>query len=92
MKKITWFYMNGCPYCRNGEKAFDEILKEHPEYKAIPISKVDERIEVAFANAHDYYYVPTLYLDEEKAYECSPQDHFDDIKQHFEEVLKKAFE
>lgn len=84
--------MNGCPYCRNGEKAFDEILKEHPEYKAIPISKVDERIEVAFANAHDYYYVPTLYLDEEKAYECSPQDHFDDIKQHFEEVLKKAFE
>ena len=71
---------------------FDEILKEHPEYKAIPISKVDERKEVAFANAHDYYYVPTLYLDEEKAYECSPQDHFDDIKQHFEEVLKKAFE
>ena len=84
--------MNGCPYCRNGEKAFDEILKEHPEYKAIPISKVDERKEVAFANAHDYYYVPTLYLDEEKAYECSPHDHFDDIKQHFEEVLKKAFE
>lgn len=84
--------MNGCPYCRNGEKAFDEILKEHPEYKAIPISKVDERKEVAFANAHDYYYVLTLYLDEEKAYECSPQDHFDDIKQHFEEVLKKAFE
>ena len=84
--------MNGCPYCRNGEKAFDEILKEHPEYKAIPISKVDERKEVAFANEHDYYYVPTLYLDEEKAYECSPQDHFDDIKQHFEEVLKKAFE
>ncbi|MST88167.1 thioredoxin family protein [Sharpea azabuensis] len=92
MKKITWFYMQGCPYCRNGEKAFAEILTEHPEYKDIPIQKVDERKEVAFADAHDYYYVPTLYLDEEKAYECSPQDSFNDIKQHFKEVLAKAFE
>ena len=29
MKKITWFHLNGCPYCAKGEKAFEELKKEY---------------------------------------------------------------
>jgi glutaredoxin len=37
MKKVTWFYMNGCPYCRNAEQAYEAILEKHPEYKNLEI-------------------------------------------------------
>lgn len=90
MKKITWFYMNGCPYCRNAQKAYDVLVKEHPEFQNIEIRKVNENEEVAFANAHDYYYVPTLYVGNEKVYEADPSQGYDEIREHVEEALKAA--
>lgn len=62
MKKVTWFYMNGCPYCRNANKAYEDILNDHPEYKAIEIKKINEVQEAALADTYDYYYVPTFYV------------------------------
>lgn len=91
MKKVTCFYMNGCPYCRNANKAYEEILYDHPEYKAIEIKKINEVQEAALADTYDYYYVPTFYVDDKKVYECSPKDNYDVIKQHVEAVLKSAF-
>ena len=32
MKNIEIFVMQGCPYCKNAEKALAELVKEHPEY------------------------------------------------------------
>ena len=32
MEKLTVFYLDGCPYCRNARKAFAELAAETPEY------------------------------------------------------------
>ena len=37
MKKITYFHLNSCPYCKNANKAIEELRTENPEYKNIEI-------------------------------------------------------
>lgn len=69
MKQVLYFYLNGCPYCRQAERWTEEILREHPEYAAVEVRKVEERRERDFANTFDYYYVPTFYVDGVKVHE-----------------------
>ena len=35
MKKITYFHLPSCPYCKNANKAIEELRAENPEYKNI---------------------------------------------------------
>ncbi len=44
-------------------------MREHPEYKQIPLEIIDEGVERARANRYDYYLVPTFYLDDDKVHE-----------------------
>lgn len=69
MKQVLYFYLNGCPYCRQAERWTEEVLREHPEYAAVEVRKVEERRERDFANTFDYYYVPTFYVDGVKVHE-----------------------
>lgn len=69
MKEILLFYLPGCPHCQKALRLQEVLLATHPEYRAIPLRLVDESREVDFANAHDYYYVPTYYVGEEKVHE-----------------------
>ncbi len=69
MKKVTLFVLRGCPHCRKALREMEELFAQHPEYKSMELEIVDEIEQRARANAHDYYYVPTFYVGEEKIYE-----------------------
>lgn len=42
MKKITMFYLDGCPYCRNARKAIEELKNENPSFANIEIDMIEE--------------------------------------------------
>ena len=86
MKDILMFILPNCPHCKLALRCQEELLAEHPQWKAIPIRIVDERKEAAFADAHDYYYVPTWYVDGVKVFEGHAE------KEDVEKVLRQAAE
>jgi len=63
-----------------------ELMEENPAYRDIPIRRVDESVEVEFANSLDYYFVPTFYVDGEKLMEGIP------TKDKVKAVLDRALE
>lgn len=85
MKKIKVFYMEGCPHCRKAFNIIDE-LKANPKYSNIDIEYIDENKEVKIASAHDYYYVPTFYVDGVKLHEGVPTE--EKIENVFQEAIK----
>lgn len=80
------FIFDGCPHCRNAQKMIAEIFAEHPEYEKIPFTVIDENKNPEIADKYDYYYVPTIYTDEEKIMEGVPTK--EAIKRAFEKSLK----
>ena len=82
MKEIKMFLMETCPHCRRALELIDEIYSENPEYKDIPVKKIDETKESAYASKFDYYNVPTFYAGDEKLHEGIPS----------KEAIKKVFE
>jgi glutaredoxin len=82
MKEIKMFLMETCPHCRRALELMDEIYSENPEYRDIPVKKIDETKESAYASKFDYYYVPTFYVGDEKLHEGVPS----------KEAVKKVFE
>ena len=89
-KKITFFYMNGCPYCRNANIAIDELIQGNPEYGDIEIERIDEQNPPAGLTGYDYYYVPSMFISKEKIYEAQPGQQYEEIKEHVREVLERA--
>lgn len=85
MKKIRVFYMEGCPHCRKAFGIIDD-LKAKPEYSKVEIEYIDENKEVKIASAHDYYYVPTLYVEGVKIHEGVPS--VEKIERAFKEAIK----
>jgi glutaredoxin len=72
LKEIKMFMMATCPHCRKAAEFMDEIFSEHPEYKTIPLKKIDETKEQEYASKFDYYYVPTFYVGDDKLHEGVP--------------------
>ncbi|MCL1849067.1 MAG: thioredoxin family protein [Clostridiales bacterium] len=69
MKKITMFYMETCPYCKQAFRWMDELYAENAAYQGIEVEKVEETVHPEVADTYDYYYVPTYYVDGEKLHE-----------------------
>lgn len=69
MKEILLFIMETCPHCKLARSFQEELFAAHPQWRDIPLRMVDERLEPEFANSHDYYYVPTYYVDGVKIHE-----------------------
>lgn len=84
MKKVKVFYMENCPHCRRAFRILDDLMAGNPEYSKIEIEYIDENKYVKAANAHDYYYVPTFYVDGVKLHEGVPS------VDRIERVLKEA--
>lgn len=91
MKKLTIFYLDGCLYCRNVMRAVQELDAELTGFSSDQIKWIEERRNADIANQYDYYNVPTVFLDNQKLYECSPSDDYDTIKSQMECAIKKAF-
>lgn len=88
--ELLFFYKPGCPYCRQAEALLTELTAAHPEYRAIPIRRVDETAEAAFAEQFDYWYVPSFWQNGEKLYEANPADGEKAVRAKLEAVLQKA--
>lgn len=89
-KKITLFYMNGCPYCRNANKAIDELILENPEYGNVEVERIDEQNPPTGLSRYDYYYVPSMFIGKEKIYEARPGQQYDEIKENVRKVFEEA--
>jgi glutaredoxin len=86
MKEITYFYLNGCPYCHQADKLISELISENPEFAGININKIEESRNSALANSYDYYYVPCLWIEKTKLMEGVPS------KEKIRSVFNKALE
>ncbi|MDR1262127.1 MAG: thioredoxin family protein [Oscillospiraceae bacterium] len=69
MQKILYFHFDSCPYCQQANRWLEDLLSENPQYRAIPITRIDERKEPILADQYDYYYVPTFYVGDRKVHE-----------------------
>lgn len=72
MKKILMMILPSCPHCHKALSLMEQLKKEHPEYSDIDVEIVDERAEAERADALDYYYVPTYFVDGVKIHEGVP--------------------
>lgn len=86
--KLTIFYLEKCPYCRNAIRAAKELETELPGFSPDLINWIEERQHADIADQYDYYRVPSIFLGDRKLYECSPSDDYGEIKRQ----LKNAFE
>lgn len=86
MKKVKMFYLENCPHCKRARKMIEVLKTKNPKYSDIEIEYIEESQNVQAANAHDYYYVPALYVDGVKIHEGVPT--FDKIENVFIEALK----
>ena len=89
-KKITFFYMDGCPYCRNANKAIEELTLENPEYAKIEIERINEKDPPEGIAGYDYYYVPSMFIGKEKIYEAHPGQQYDEIREEVRKVFERA--
>ena len=75
MAKIVYFYLEQCPYCKEADKMFEEVIAKNPEYAQVEIAKVEEKQNALYATKYDYFYVPAFYINERKVHEgvATPQ-------------------
>ena len=90
MDKLTIFYLEGCPYCRNAMRAVSELLKEFPDFGEDRIEWIEERRHADEADRYDYYRVPSVFYRGKKLYECSPAHDYAAIKQHLRSAMEAA--
>lgn len=90
MKEIKLFYLESCPYCVNAKKALAELKKEKDAYEDIHIRWIEESMEPELAGSFDYYYVPTIYYEDEKLYEARPTQNYAAIKESIRSALERV--
>ena len=90
MAKLTIFYLTNCPYCRNAQKAVQELQAEDAAYAALALDWIEESQQPDVANAYDYYYVPSVFAGQEKLYECSPSEDYAAIKANLRAAFDRA--
>lgn len=92
MKKVTWFVMNGCPYCRQSLKALKELKEGNEAYRAVEVEQINESEDPELADQYDYYYVPAMFIGKEKLYEAHPGESYEECRDNVKKVLDAALE
>lgn len=87
MQKLTLFYLESCPYCRNALAALDALRKADPDYASVEIDMIEESRQPEIAERYDYYRVPTIYAGDKKLYEAKLFDSYDVIKSNVQMAL-----
>ena len=90
MKPLTMFYLSDCGYCDRAFRALDELYAEKPDYREIPIKKIEESEFPDIADRYDYYAVPSFFDGEEKLFEARLFMSYENIKDSVREVLDHA--
>jgi len=84
MKPVKLFYLKDCPFCRKALRYIDEAKAARPELAAVEIELIEESERPDAADAYDYYYVPTFYVDGVKVHEGGI------CRDEVEAILRKA--
>ena len=92
MKAIELVYLPGCPYCVRAKQAVRELQAESESYAGLPLKWINEQEETGYADAHDYYYVPTVYWNDRKFFEAAPGDSLEKIKAGIRTAFDAAVE
>ena len=66
---VLLFYLRSCPFCKKALRYIDEARAAHPELAAGGSEMIEESEQPEVADAFDYYYVPTFYVDGVKVHE-----------------------
>lgn len=90
MKRLTLFYLEDCPYCRNAKRALAQLRAENPAYEAVEVEWVEESRSPARAAQFDYYYVPAVFLGTRKLYEAHPGEAYDACRERLRAALDAA--
>lgn len=86
MKEVKMFMQATCPHCKRCLAMMEELFNEHPEYRDVPLTIIDERADPETSDKYDYYYVPTFFVEEVKEHEGVP------TKEAVENVFRAACE
>ncbi len=103
MKAIELIFLPGCPYCVRAKQAVKELQAESESYAGLPLKWINEQEETGYADAHDYYYVPTVYWNDyyyvptvywndRKFFEAAPGDSLEKIKAGIRTAFDAAVE
>lgn len=90
MKKITFFYLETCPYCAQARRAMKELADEDVKYRNMDIEWVEETKQPDKADAYDYYHVPTMFIGKDKLYEAQPGESYEQCRAHVKAVFDEA--
>ena len=90
MKKITVFYLEGCPYCRQAREALKELTSENENYSKVSLEWIEENQNPEISEKFDYYYVPSMFIENKKFYEAHRGESFDECKENIKKVLEAA--
>ena len=90
MKTITMFYLDDCGYCAKAHKALEELMQEKPEYRDIPLTKIEESRNPEVADTYDYYAVPSFFDGRTKLFEAHLFMSYEDIREEVRRVLEYA--
>ncbi|MBR2208764.1 MAG: thioredoxin family protein [Synergistaceae bacterium] len=90
MKKITAFYLEGCPYCRQAREALKELMNKNENYSKVSLDWIEENQHPEISEKFDYYYVPSMFIENKKIYEAHRGESFDECKENIKRVLETA--
>ena len=84
--------MQGCPYCAQADRAIHEIKSKSPLLDDVQIEMIDTRLQPTQAAKYEdkYYYVPTIFVDDEKIYEAHPGESYGECLMHVRQVFSAA--
>jgi len=82
--------MLGCPYCVSARRASEKLQKENKEYEKVEVEWIDENKVKDFPSWCDYYYVPTIFLGQNKLFEAHPGDSDEKIYKNVKDAFDKA--
>ena len=89
-KKVTAFYLEGCPYCKQAREALKELSGEKAEYSSVNIDWVEENQHPEISNQYDYYHVPAMFVEGVKVYEAHRGEKYEECKENVRRVLEAA--
>ncbi len=86
MKSVKLFYLRNCPFCKRALRFVADAKAAHPELAAVEVETIEESEQPEIAEAFDYYYVPTFFVDGVKLHEGGI------TAEEVEQVLRKALQ
>ena len=90
MQKVTFFYIQGCPYCANARKARAELIEENAAYGEIEFDEIDEYAHPEISDKYDYQATPAMYIGDELIYQAHLGEPYEECKAHMKEVMDRA--